>query len=166
MDTSIDAVERGLLDLLGSPEQEEAVFNVLAREYYANNEEIFQVLSGDADNDELSHLSPYNPSTSSQGNDNLPEVYYPYIYPKPDKELVSEYFYQTLLETENIEDYNAECTLIITEGRSANNIGLVGLSILGRGNYGLFPLNSNILNTRTATERQITQSHLLSNLKK
>ena len=36
--------------------------------------------------------------------------------------------------------YSQKCSLIITEGDSAKALAIAGLSIVGRDNYGVFPL--------------------------
>lgn len=43
------------------------------------------------------------------------------------------------------------CTLILTEGDSAKSLAVAGLSVIGRDNYGVFPLRGKLLNVRDAT---------------
>jgi DNA topoisomerase-2 len=48
-----------------------------------------------------------------------------------------------------------ECTLILTEGDSAKALAISGLSVVGRNNYGVFPLRGKLLNVRDASHAQI-----------
>ena len=41
-----------------------------------------------------------------------------------------------------------ECTLILTEGLSAASMAIAGLSVVGRDQYGVFPLKGKVLNVR------------------
>ena len=50
------------------------------------------------------------------------------------------------------------CTLILTEGDSAKAFALSGLSIIGRNEYGIFPLKGKLLNVRNATTSQILKN--------
>jgi DNA topoisomerase-2 len=50
------------------------------------------------------------------------------------------------------------CTLILTEGDSAKSFAMSGMEILGRDNYGVFPLNGKFLNVRDATNKQIMEN--------
>ena len=47
------------------------------------------------------------------------------------------------------------CTLILTEGDSAKALAVSGLSIVGRDNYGVFPLRGKLLNVRDASFDQV-----------
>ena len=49
-----------------------------------------------------------------------------------------------------------KCTLILTEGDSAKSLAVSGLSVVGRDNYGVFPLRGKLLNVREAAPSQIT----------
>ena len=40
--------------------------------------------------------------------------------------------------------HSADCTLILTEGDSAMSLAVAGLAVIGRDNYGVFPLRSNL----------------------
>ena len=40
------------------------------------------------------------------------------------------------------------CTLILTEGDSAKSLAMSGIQIVGRDNYGVFPLKGKLLNVR------------------
>ena len=59
-----------------------------------------------------------------------------------------------------------DCTLILTEGDSAKALALSGLSVVGRDNYGVFPLKGKLLNVRDASMKQILNNNEISNLKK
>ena len=48
-----------------------------------------------------------------------------------------------------------QCTLIVTEGDSAKALAISGLSVVGRDNYGVFPLRGKLLNVRDASHRQV-----------
>lgn len=48
-----------------------------------------------------------------------------------------------------------QCTLILTEGDSAKTLAVTGLGVIGRDNYGVFPLRGKLLNVREATHTQI-----------
>ncbi len=62
-----------------------------------------------------------------------------------------------LLGIEKLEDANwagtkrsRECTLIVTEGDSAKSLAMVGVEVVGRDRYGVFPLRGKLLNVRNA----------------
>lgn len=59
-----------------------------------------------------------------------------------------------------------ECTLIITEGDSAKTMAITGLSVVGRDNYGVWPVRGKTLNVRDATTKQIGDCQVLNDLKK
>jgi DNA topoisomerase-2 len=59
-----------------------------------------------------------------------------------------------------------ECTLILTEGNSAKNLVLSGFAVIGRDNYGVYPLRGKILNVRDASAKQVNDNRELSDLKK
>jgi len=49
---------------------------------------------------------------------------------------------------------NAEqCTIILTEGDSAKSLALAGIEVVGRDNYGVFPLRGKFLNVREAPNK-------------
>ena len=50
-----------------------------------------------------------------------------------------------------------KCTLILTEGDSAKALAISGLSVVGRDNYGVFPLRGKLLNVRDATATQVSR---------
>ena len=58
------------------------------------------------------------------------------------------------------------CTLILTEGDSAKTLAISGLSVVGRDNYGVFPLKGKLLNVRDATALKITSNEEISNIVK
>lgn len=45
------------------------------------------------------------------------------------------------------------CTLIITEGDSAKALAMAGIEIVGRDNYGVFPLKGKPLNVRDTSNK-------------
>lgn len=59
-----------------------------------------------------------------------------------------------------------QCILILTEGDSAKNFAVAGLSVLGRDRYGVFPLKGKPLNVRDATSKQLLTNAEFENLKK
>jgi len=58
------------------------------------------------------------------------------------------------------------CTLILTEGDSAKSTAVCGLGVIGRDDYGVFPLRGKVLNVRDATTAQISGNAEISNLVK
>jgi DNA topoisomerase-2 len=59
-----------------------------------------------------------------------------------------------------------KCTLILTEGDSAKALAMAGLSVVGRDNYGVFPLRGKLLNVREASSKQIMENEEIRNIKK
>ncbi|CAH0545849.1 unnamed protein product [Brassicogethes aeneus] len=57
-----------------------------------------------------------------------------------------------------------KCTLILTEGDSAKSLAVSGLAVIGRDNYGVFPLRGKLLNVREATHKQILENAEINNL--
>jgi len=57
-----------------------------------------------------------------------------------------------------------ECTLILTEGDSAKTMAISGLSVIGRDNYGVFPLKGKVLNVKDASQKQIMDNMEITNL--
>ena len=49
---------------------------------------------------------------------------------------------------ENAGKKNSKCTLIIVEGDSAKNLVMSGFAVIGRANYGVYPIRGKILNVR------------------
>ena len=58
------------------------------------------------------------------------------------------------------------CTLILTEGDSAKSMAIAGLSVVGRDQYGVFPLKGKVLNVRDASIKQIIGNSEITNIKK
>ena len=61
---------------------------------------------------------------------------------------------------------SSKCSLILTEGDSAKTFAIAGLSIIGRDNYGVFPLKGKCLNVREATQQQLLKNEEILNIKK
>ena len=59
-----------------------------------------------------------------------------------------------------------KCTLILTEGDSAKSMAIAGLSVIGRENYGVFPLKGKLLNVSDLKQNKIANNEEISNLKK
>lgn len=59
----------------------------------------------------------------------------------------------------------SKCTLIITEGDSAKALAVSGLGVVGRDNYGVFPLRGKLLNVREATHKQIMDNQEITQIK-
>ena len=59
-----------------------------------------------------------------------------------------------------------DCTLILTEGDSAKALAISGLGVIGRDNYGVFPLKGKLLNVREATHQQIMKNEEIQNIAK
>ncbi|CAK5279846.1 unnamed protein product [Mycena citricolor] len=59
-----------------------------------------------------------------------------------------------------------DCTLILTEGDSAKSLAIAGLSVVGRDNFGVFPLRGKLLNVREAAHAQIMKNEEIQNIKK
>ncbi|CAH8866181.1 unnamed protein product [Trichobilharzia szidati] len=53
---------------------------------------------------------------------------------------------------------SSQCTLILTEGDSAKTLAVAGLGVVGRDNYGVFPLRGKLLNVREASSKQIVEN--------
>ncbi|KAH0448872.1 hypothetical protein IEQ34_022672 [Dendrobium chrysotoxum] len=58
-----------------------------------------------------------------------------------------------------------KCTLILTEGDSAKALAMAGISVVGRNNYGVFPLRGKLLNVREASHKQIMDNAEIQNIK-
>lgn len=59
----------------------------------------------------------------------------------------------------------SQCTLILTEGDSAKSLAVSGLGVIGRDNYGVFPLRGKLLNVREATHAQIMNNAEINAIK-
>ena len=57
------------------------------------------------------------------------------------------------------------CTLILTEGDSAKTLAVTGLGVVGRDNFGVFPLRGKLLNVREASHKQIMENQEINNIK-
>jgi len=61
---------------------------------------------------------------------------------------------------------SSKCTLILTEGDSAKALAVAGLSVVGRDNFGVFPLRGKLLNVREASHETIMKNEEIQNIKK
>jgi DNA topoisomerase-2 len=61
--------------------------------------------------------------------------------------------------------HGKDCTLILTEGDSAKSLAIAGLSVVGRDNFGVFPLRGKLLNVREARHDQIMKNEEIQNIK-
>ena len=57
-----------------------------------------------------------------------------------------------------------QCTLILTEGDSAKALAVAGLSVVGRDNFGVFPLRGKLLNVRDVTAKTMLANAEIANL--
>jgi DNA topoisomerase-2 len=57
------------------------------------------------------------------------------------------------------------CTLILTEGDSAKALAVSGLAVVGRDEYGVFPLRGKLLNVREAGHDQIVKNVEIQHIK-
>lgn len=72
-----------------------------------------------------------------------------------------------LCDANNAGTRNAgNCTLILTEGDSAKSLAVAGLGVVGRDNFGVFPLRGKLLNVREAKHDQIMKNEEIQNIKK
>ena len=62
--------------------------------------------------------------------------------------------------------HSKNCTLIVTEGDSAKTLAVAGLSVVGRDNYGVFPLRGKCKNVRDVSVSQLTSNQEFNDLKK
>lgn len=58
-----------------------------------------------------------------------------------------------------------DCTLILTEGDSAKTLAVTGLGVVGRDNFGVFPLRGKLLNVREASHKQIMENQEINHIK-
>ena len=61
---------------------------------------------------------------------------------------------------------SSNCTLILTEGDSAKALAISGLSVVGRGTYGVFPLRGKVMNVKDATATKIAENKEITDIKK
>lgn len=59
-----------------------------------------------------------------------------------------------------------ECTLILTEGDSAKALAVAGLDVVGRDQFGVFPLRGKLLNVREASAAQLTSNTEIQHIRK
>jgi DNA topoisomerase II len=62
--------------------------------------------------------------------------------------------------------HSSKCTLILTEGDSAKALAVAGLAVVGRDNFGVFPLRGKLLNVREASHETIMKNEEIQNIKK
>lgn len=60
----------------------------------------------------------------------------------------------------------ARCVLILTEGDSAKTLAVAGLSVVGRDNYGVFPLRGKLKNVRGMNPKALSENEEISALMK
>ena len=53
---------------------------------------------------------------------------------------------------------SSDCTLILTEGDSAKALAVAGLEVIGRDQFGVFPLRGKFLNVRHASVDQLSKN--------
>ena len=61
---------------------------------------------------------------------------------------------------------SGNCTLIVTEGDSAKTLAVAGLAVVGRDQYGVFPLRGKCKNVRDASVKQLLSNQEFNDLKK
>ncbi|CAH6420472.1 DNA topoisomerase 2 [uncultured virus] len=66
--------------------------------------------------------------------------------------------YPKLYDAHRAKLKKGDCTLILTEGDSAKTMAMSGLNVIGRSNYGVFPLKGKLLNTREASPKTIMEN--------
>ncbi|KAJ7071601.1 type II DNA topoisomerase [Mycena amicta] len=69
-------------------------------------------------------------------------------------------------EEDGWHETQSNCTLILTEGDSAKTLAIAGLGVVGRDNFGVFPLRGKMLNVRDAKHEQIMKNEEVQNIKK
>jgi DNA topoisomerase II len=62
--------------------------------------------------------------------------------------------------------HSQRCTLILTEGDSAKALAIAGLGVVGRDNFGVFPLRGKLLNVREAKHDQVMKNEEIQAIKK
>lgn len=62
--------------------------------------------------------------------------------------------------------HSERCTLILTEGDSAKALAIAGLGVVGRDNFGVFPLRGKLLNVREAKHDQVMKNEEIQAIKK
>ncbi|KAK3845306.1 MAG: DNA topoisomerase [Linnemannia gamsii] len=61
--------------------------------------------------------------------------------------------------------YGKDCTLILTEGDSAKTLVMAGFSVIGRDNFGVFPLRGKLLNVRDMAASAVATNVEISHIK-
>lgn len=61
---------------------------------------------------------------------------------------------------------SGQCTLILTEGDSAKSLAIAGLSVIGRNQYGVFPLKGKLMNVRDASNSAVMNNKEIQNVMK
>ncbi|KAF9155958.1 DNA topoisomerase 2 [Linnemannia schmuckeri] len=61
--------------------------------------------------------------------------------------------------------YGKDCTLILTEGDSAKTLVMAGFSVIGRDNFGVFPLRGKLLNVRDMAASAVATNTEISHIK-
>ena len=86
---------------------------------------------------------------------------------------IADFFWGSLTGITKLADANnagtrtaSKCTLILTEGDSAKALAVAGLGVVGRDNFGVFPLRGKLLNVREAKHDQIMKNEEIQNIKK
>jgi DNA topoisomerase-2 len=59
----------------------------------------------------------------------------------------------------------SQCTLILTEGDSAKSLAVSGLAVVGRDNFGVFPLRGKLLNVRDASPSMVSNNAEINAIK-
>lgn len=59
-----------------------------------------------------------------------------------------------------------DCVLFIVEGDSAKTFASIGLSVIGRKNYGVFPIKGKVVNVRKATDAKVKANAEIKNIMK
>jgi len=59
----------------------------------------------------------------------------------------------------------SQCTLILTEGDSAKSLAVSGLAVVGRDNFGVFPLRGKLLNVREASPSMVSNNAEINSIK-
>jgi len=79
---------------------------------------------------------------------------------------------KVLLNVPKLEDANKagtkdshKCTIILTEGDSAKALAVAGLAVVGRDEFGVFPLRGKLLNVRDAPSATVQKSQDITNLR-
>jgi len=66
----------------------------------------------------------------------------------------------------NVKQRGSQCKLLLTEGDSAKQLALAGMAVVGRGDFGVFPLKGKLLNVRTASVAKLMANHEITSMMK